>query len=1023
MKVALCFVYLLASVAVYGLSLQQQSASLVQKTTEHYTLPNDGRFPAVRIQQGDSSGAILKMDKLDIDIKIVGNTAVTTMDMQFYNGLDRVLEGELEFPLGDGQTVSRFAMDVNGKLREGVVVEKARARIAFESIVRRKIDPGLLELTKGNTFRSRVYPILARGHKRIVVAYEQELLPTADGLLYGLPMQFPHAIDTFSFRAEVINESSQPDASYGEFRDIVFNQVAHSFRAEYNAQNFVANRQFVLLVPGTDKQRVVVEEHNGETFFSATVTPPSSPARRSQPRSICLLWDASGSGATRNKEREFAVLDEFFTGLGTCSVQLVSFSNTPEPPRSFRVDNGNWHALRSALDKIQFDGGTQLGALDLRASLYDEYILVSDGISNFGESEPALGRVPVVVLNSAQSAEHAMLRAIAHRTGGRYINLAEFNNSDAAQALLQQPYSLVSVQYSDGGAAEIYPSAAAPLRGGTATVTGKLLTPRATLTLNFGFGNTIVVTQTVVVDKARHSASTGITPRMWAQKKLAELDADYKKNKAAIMSLGQEFSLVTRNTSLIVLDRVADYIRYRIAPPESEPELLAAYVAALPALEKGIDQDASKHRRIEEVVAMFEQRKQWWANDFAAQSFPSEVQRNINGSYKEAEVMDDVLSPSAPSPDNDNDEPEERAEQQNTEELSTHIVHRYDGLSYSQSFDTLHVHSSFSFSVSKPAAAEYDDTQTASIGLKAWNPKTPYMNALKKASAEAWYDTYIGLKQDYGTAPGFFLDVANFFAEKGQGDIALRILSNIAELKLEDHQLLRILGNRLVQIGHAKLAVPVFRDILDLREEEPQSYRDLALALAADNQYQPAVDTLYALLQRSWDSRFPEVELIALTEMNCIINKAGAAVNTSHIDKRLIANMPVDMRVVLSWDANNCDIDLWVTEPSGEKCYYQHKQTKAGGRLSLDFTGGYGPEEYLIKRALQGTYKVQAQYYGNGQQRLAGPTTLQLTLFTNYGRKNETRKDITLRVNQTSEVIDIGEFEFASAKEVQSVPR
>jgi uncharacterized protein YfaP (DUF2135 family) len=45
-------------------------------------------------------------------------------------------------------------------------------------------------------------------------------------------------------------------------------------------------------------------------------------------------------------------------------------------------------------------------------------------------------------------------------------------------------------------------------------------------------------------------------------------------------------------------------------------------------------------------------------------------------------------------------------------------------------------------------------------------------------------------------------------------------------------------------------------------------------------------------------------------------------------------------------------MDLWVIEPTGEKCYYSHPSTKIGGRLSKDLTGGYGPEEYMVKNAL-----------------------------------------------------------------------
>ncbi|MBT4225217.1 MAG: hypothetical protein HOD72_12200 [Opitutae bacterium] len=94
-----------------------------------------------------------------------GQLAVTTISMNFHNDLNRVLEGRLNFPLGEGQTFSRFAMTVNGKLREGVVVEKAKCRQVFENIVRQGGDPGLLEWTKGNVFKACVYPIPEGGQE------------------------------------------------------------------------------------------------------------------------------------------------------------------------------------------------------------------------------------------------------------------------------------------------------------------------------------------------------------------------------------------------------------------------------------------------------------------------------------------------------------------------------------------------------------------------------------------------------------------------------------------------------------------------------------------------------------------------------------------------------------------------------------------------------------------------------------------------------------------------------------------
>jgi Ca-activated chloride channel family protein len=147
-------------------------------------------------------------------------------------------------------------------------------------------------------------------------------------------------------------------------------------------------------------------------------------------------------------------------------------------------------------------------------------------------------------------------------------------------------------------------------------------------------------------------------------------------------------------------------------------------------------------------------------------------------------------------------------------------------------------------------------------------------------------------------------------------------------------------------------------------------------------------------------------------ELNAMLATCGEKLDTSKFDERLLKNLPVDIRVILTWDADNCDIDLWVVDPNGEQCDYSHQLTYIGGRMSRDFTRGYGPEEFMLKRALPGKYQIKANYYGNRQQILAGATTIQATLFTNFGKPNQQQQAITLRLKETKEVVDVGEFEF-----------
>ena len=118
----------------------------------------------------------------------------------------------------------------------------------------------------------------------------------------------------------------------------------------------------------------------------------------------------------------------------------------------------------------------------------------------------------------------------------------------------------------------------------------------------------------------------------------------------------------------------------------------------------------------------------------------------------------------------------------------------------------------------------------------------------------------------------------------------------------------------------------------------------------------------------------------------------------------------MDVRVVLTWDADNTDMDLYVTDPTGVTCSYQQRATPMGGRISPDFTGGYGPEEFLLRNARPGKYEVRVQYYGNRQQNLSGTSTIQVSMTTNFGQPNEKIQSTTVRMREEKEMIKIGEF-------------
>lgn len=938
----------------------------------------DPVMPVVRAPwQGDRSTP-MRLQSLRVDVKVVGHLATTTWDLSVVNPQARVLEGELVFPLGDGQTVSRFAMDVSGALREGVVVEKEKGRQVFEEIVRRNIDPGLLEKTAGNSFRARVYPIPANGSKRVVIAYEQELKDAgagaAAGLLYHLPLAFTDKVDTFTLRVEVLDQKEAPRVQSSPLATFAFKAWQRAFVAEATQKDVVLDKALTVVVPnGEDGQRVVVAAEQGERYFFVAVSPRLSRQAKVLPKRLLVVWDASYSARLRDRQKELDLLDAYVRRLGSVTMTLAIFRNATEPLRT-----GTWAELRKAIEGAPNDGGTSLGAIELSKEAADEVLVFSDGLGTFGGGSARFPNCRVIAINSSAVANHDWLRAVSEPTGGEYLNLAAAAQADAMQALTTQPLSFIRATYDAAAIDEVYPNRGAAIRGPFG-LAGRLRAERAKVTLSFGYGTQVSYTRSFDLDASVQVDAP--VARLWAQKKLAHLNQAPAPDARAILALGRQFGIVTEGTSLIVLDRVDDYVRYQITPPK---QLQAEYERRLK--ESAVEKTRNEKDHLEQLVASFEERKTWWRTEFKPVPITGRPVVLAGGEPPVAmaeapperrDVSAPMAAPAAP------------------------------GMAAGRAMESVRM-----ASVAGGRGRDQAADVSATIDLKPWSPDTPYMKELNAAAKGQRYSLYVALRAKYGTTPGFFLDVADLFRDQGEPALALRILSNLAELKLEDPSLLRVLGYRLRQLGLAELAVWTFDQVVALRAEEPQSHRDLALALAQAGQIQRAVDLMWDTAARPWDPRFRDINLIVVGEMNATIATAKARPNTARIDTRLIENLPVDIRAVLNWDTPNSDMDLHIVDPRGEECFYSHQRTAIGGRISADITTGYGPEEFLLKRAIPGQYTVRAKFFGTGQQTAIGATTVVLELYLRYATGRMENKSITLRLDGPGRMVEVGTFTF-----------
>ncbi|KAH3764444.1 Vault protein inter-alpha-trypsin domain protein [Pelomyxa schiedti] len=222
--------------------------------------------------------------------------------------------------------------------------------------------------------------------------------------------------------------------------------------------------------------------------------------------------------------------------------------------------------------------------------------------------------------------------------------------------------------------------------------------------------------------------------------------------------------------------------------------------------------------------------------------------------------------------------------------------------------------------------------------------------------------------------------------------MALCALSNVSEVFIHTKpSTVRLMCKILLQMGCLRTAIFLLEEILKSRPEEPQSYLDLACALTyvdTIDSLKRALELLNEVLKRHWDIRFEQVELVAIMELNSILAEAESQGLLPQLrpnfDARIISPLGVDLRCVLTWDTNLADVDLIITEPSGETCYSFNNHTRFGGLLSRNFTGGYGPTEYLIKKAPPGPYNVQVKLHHTPNDK--GVVVCNVIIYSNFCR-------------------------------------
>ncbi|KAH3731978.1 TonB-dependent receptor [Pelomyxa schiedti] len=547
---------------------------------------------------------------LSVSVTVTGFLSCTQVSMRFRNPSSEEVAGNLVFPVPEGSTVCGYAVDIDGKMVRACVCPKEVARVAFETGVReRKGAPSICEHVAGNVFKVRVFPFAPDKYRTVWIEYTNELHSSSldPVLLYLHEFNFVDhntVLDLFQLHLEInqpfgvnqnpwIKSTGRWFTSFLEgtaFRKSPELKTQYILNLEHTSLPFAKLKlsTFVIHVPTTpiDVPLILLEQGSPtkpETFFCIKIPHIEASSNSGDcvldPIHIGIFWDCSRSRHRQNLSLEYQLINFLSSILPNSTIDLYCFHEICEPPVQYPLSQD----LFRNLEKLTYDGGTDLSSLPLTSKVspvsgksYSFHILFSDGFSTVRLADNDIREFPVPIFSVSSSVEtcNLLMKSWSHRSSGMYFNLLSENARSAALKMCKPVFKLLQVSHPNQ-LEEVYPKAPTT---NMSILCGKISTWTVdsifTILLYYG---TNATSKTIQVDLDMHYCVHGskLLARHWAQRKIEDLELDISSETSrAILKLGQEYAIVTENTSLIVLDSLEQYLKYDIEPDEeSLPEI------------------------------------------------------------------------------------------------------------------------------------------------------------------------------------------------------------------------------------------------------------------------------------------------------------------------------------------------------------------------------------------------------------------------------------------------------------------
>jgi Ca-activated chloride channel family protein len=415
------------------------------------------------IVRPDFLPAELELRRHHVNAEIQEQVAVVTVEHEFYNPGSATVEGTFLFPLPANAQVSRFAMNVDGKEMVGELLTADEARRIYEDIVRKSLDPALLEMADYRTFRARIFPIPPRATRRLTLRYDATLPLDGKTVTFQYPMQGALSYRGAGMPVRPMPELRHPERERQRDPDRVRLRRAQSSRSqqsnirvqistatavkniyspshrvevrqendrratvEFEADNAIDGRDFLLyyaLDPNEIGATILTHRPDAGKpgYFMVLISPQVNVDEdQTQGKDLVLVLDTSGSMAGEKIQQAKAALRYCLQRLGNRDrFGLVTFSSEA---RKFRPQLATIEAREDALwhvDKLEASGGTNINEALLAASDllrgsdsgHGMIIFLTDGLPSSGVQDEG------EIRRNVQSANRSGIRIFSFGVG------------------------------------------------------------------------------------------------------------------------------------------------------------------------------------------------------------------------------------------------------------------------------------------------------------------------------------------------------------------------------------------------------------------------------------------------------------------------------------------------------------------------------------------------------------------------------------------------------------------------------